>query len=142
MMKSSFLSRTALLAALGLAAGTAQAQTKTKTKSDDGKTKTTVPAGGKQTGVGVDLANLDRSVAPCDDFYRFANGTWMKNNPIPASETGWGSFLQLRDRNRGVARRILEKAAADRTAKPGSNLQKVGDFYAAAMDSAAVERPA
>ena len=67
-------------------------------------------------------------------------GNWLKNNPIPASETGWGAFNQLRDRNRDVARGILEKAAADRTAKPGTNAQKVGDFYAAAMDSVAVEK--
>ena len=140
MMKSSLLGRAALLAALGLAAGAAQAQTKVKTKSNGVKTKTTVPATPGQSGVGITLANLDRTVPPCDDFYRFANGNWMKNNPIPASETGWGGFNQLRNRNRDVARGILEKVAADRTAKPGSNAQKVGDFYAAAMDSVAVEK--
>ncbi len=140
MLKSSFLNRAALLAALGLAAGAAQAQTKVKTKSNSIKTKTTVPATPGQTGVGITLANLDRTVQPCDDFYRFANGNWMKNNPIPASETGWGGFNQLRNRNRDVARGILDKVAADRTAQPGTNAQKVGDFYAAAMDSVAVER--
>ena len=140
MHQYSFVLRAALSAALlALAAGAAQAQTKIKTKSSAGKEKITVSTTG-QSGVGVTLANLDRSVAPCDDFFRFANGNWMKNNPIPASETGWGSFNQLRDRNRSVARRILERAAADRTAKPGSNMQKVGDFYAAAMDSVAVEK--
>ncbi|MET4075037.1 M13 family metallopeptidase [Hymenobacter sp. UYCo722] len=140
MLKSSLLTRAALLAALGLAAGAAQAQTKVKTKSNGVKTKTTVPATPGQSGVGITLANLDRTVEPCDDFYRFANGNWMKNNPIPASETGWGGFNQLRNRNRDVARGILDKVAADRTAKPGSNAQKVGDFYAAAMDSMAVEK--
>ena len=140
MLKSSLLNRAALLAALGLAAGAAQAQTKVKTKSNGVKTKTTVPAATGQSGVGITLANLDRTVKPCDDFYRFANGNWMKNNPIPASETGWGGFNQLRNRNRDVARGILDKVAADRTAKPGSNAQKVGDFYAAAMDSVAVEK--
>ncbi|MDQ2792451.1 MAG: M13 family metallopeptidase [Bacteroidota bacterium] len=140
MLKSSLLSRAALLAALGLAFGTAQAQTKVKTKSNGVKTKTTVPATTGQSGVGITLANLDRTVPPCDDFYRFANGNWMKNNPIPASETGWGGFNQLRNRNRDIVRGILDKVAADRTAKPGSNAQKVGDFYAAAMDSMAVER--
>ena len=140
MLKSSLLNRAALLAALGLAAGAAQAQTKVKTKSNGVKTKTTVPAATGQSGVGLTLANLDRTVQPCDDFYRFANGNWMKNNPIPASETGWGGFNQLRNRNRDVARGILDKVAADRTAKSGSNAQKVGDFYAAAMDSVAVEK--
>jgi putative endopeptidase len=140
MFKRSLLNRASLLAALGLAAGAAQAQTKVKTKSNGVKTKTMVPATTGQSGVGITLANLDRSVEPCDDFYRFANGNWMKNNPIPASETGWGGFNQLRNRNRDVVHGILEKVAADRTAKPGSNAQKVGDFYAAAMDSVAVEK--
>ncbi|MDO7849551.1 M13 family metallopeptidase [Hymenobacter sp. M29] len=141
MTKLNFVRRAALSAAvLGLAAGAAQAQDqKIKTKSSAGKTKTVVSTTG-QSGVGITLSNLDRTVAPCDDFYRFANGNWMKNNPIPASETGWGGFNVLRNRNRDVVHGILEKVAADRTAKPGSNAQKVGDFYAAAMDSMAVER--
>ncbi|OUJ73287.1 M13 family metallopeptidase [Hymenobacter crusticola] len=140
MTQRSNVTITALTAAvLSLAAGTAMAQ-KTASKP---AAKTTATAGKNstgQTGVGINLANIDKSVAPCDDFFQFANGNWIKNNPIPASETSWGSFNELRNRNRVVARRILEKAAADRSAKPGSNLQKVGDFYAAAMDSVAVEK--
>ena len=141
MSKRTLLNRAAFsMAVLGLAAGAAQAQTKVKTKANGGKTNTTMPATPGQAGVGITLANLDRSVPPCDDFFQFANGTWLKNNPIPASETGWGGFNQLRNRNRDIVRGILDKTAADRTAKPGSNAQKVGDFYAAAMDSAAVDR--
>ncbi|WP_324671752.1 M13 family metallopeptidase [Hymenobacter sp. GOD-10R] len=140
MTQRSNLTITAMAAAvLSLTAGTAMAQ-KAAPKST---AKTTATAGKNstgQTGVGINLANIDKSVAPCDDFFQFANGNWIKNNPIPASETSWGSFNELRNRNRVVARRILEKAAADRSAKPGSNLQKVGDFYAAAMDSVAVEK--
>ena len=98
-------------------------------------TKPTPP----QQGVGINLANIDRSVAPCEDFYHFANGSWIKNNPVPAAETRWGSFNELADRNIAVEKRILVKAAANRAAKPGTNEQKVGDFYAAAMDSAAIE---
>ncbi|MFC6224631.1 M13 family metallopeptidase [Hymenobacter artigasi] len=141
MSKSFFAGRVALSAAmLALVAGGAQAQTKIKTKSSSqGKQKVVVSTMG-QSGVGITLANLDKSVPPCDDFFQFANGNWLKNNPIPASETGWGGFNQLRNRNRDVARGILEKVAADRTAKPGTNAQKVGDFYASAMDSMAVER--
>ena len=93
-----------------------------------------------QQGVGINLANIDQSVAPCEDFYHFANGNWIKNNPVPAAETRWGAFNELADRNTAVEKRILVKAAADRTAKPGSNEQKVGDFYAAAMDSVAIEK--
>ncbi|MBF9222011.1 M13 family metallopeptidase [Hymenobacter ruricola] len=138
----SLLRRAAVSAAvLGLAAGAVQAQdTKIKTKSGAGKVKTTVPAGTAQGGTGISLASLDRSVAPCTDFFQFASGSWLKNNPIPPAETRWGAFNQLINHNQDVERRILEKAAADRSAKPGSNLQKVGDFYAASMDSVAIEK--
>ena len=141
MVTYSFLQRTALSAAmLGLVAGAVQAQTqKIKTKPSAGKEKAAVSTTG-QSGAGIALANLDKSVAPCDDFFQYANGAWLKNNPIPASQTRWGSFEQLGERNRAIQRRILDKAAADRTAKPGSNMQKVGDFYAAAMDSMAIEK--
>jgi putative endopeptidase len=92
-----------------------------------------------QQGVGITLANIDTSVSPCDDFYHYANGNWLKSNPVPAAETRWGAFNELQDRNISVEKRILVKAAADHSAKPGTNAQKVGDFYAAAMDSAAIE---
>ncbi|WP_460610300.1 M13 family metallopeptidase [Hymenobacter terrigena] len=142
MSKPFFAGRLALSAAvLALAAGGAQAQTKIKTKSSsDGKQKTSVPANAGQTGTGISLANMDKSVSPCDNFFQFASGTWLKNNPIPAAETRWGAFNELADRNQAIERRILEKAANDRMAKPGTNLQKVGDFYAAAMDSMAIEK--
>ena len=88
---------------------------------------------------GFDLANLDRSVSPCVDFYQFANGGWMKNNPIPAAYPEWGSFTILREHNQDVLRTILEDAAKDKSAQPGSNWQKIGDFYASCMDESAIE---
>jgi len=140
MTQRSNLTITAMAAAvLSLTAGMAMAQ-KAAPKST---AKTTATAGKNstgQTGVGIDLANIDKSVAPCDDFFRYAEGSWLKKNPVPASETRWGSFNELNNRNQGVERRILEKAAANRSAKPGSNEQKVGDFYAASMDSMAIEK--
>ncbi|RZK17053.1 MAG: M13 family peptidase [Hymenobacter sp.] len=100
-------------------------------------TKPTPP----QKGVGINLANIDQSVQPCEDFYHYANGTWLKNNPVPAAETRWGSFNELQDHNIAVEKRILLKAAADAPkAKAGSNEQKVGDFYAASMDTLGIER--
>ena len=88
-------------------------------------------------------ANLDRSVKPGDDFYHFANGTWLKDNPIPPDQTRWGSFNLLDERNKAALRLILDECAAA-VAKgtplpPDSNVQKVGDFYASGMDEAAVE---
>jgi putative endopeptidase len=88
---------------------------------------------------GFDLANLDRSVSPCADFYQFANGGWMKNNPIPAAYPRWGSFTILQEHNQDVLHTILEDAANDKSAQPGSNWQKIGDFYASCMDENAIE---
>jgi putative endopeptidase len=94
-----------------------------------------------QKGVGINLANLDTSVQPCEDFYHYANGSWLKNNVVPAAEVRWGSFQELTNNNQAVERRILEKAVvAARTAKAGSNEQKVGDFYAASIDSVGIEK--
>lgn len=88
----------------------------------------------------IDPANMDVSVKPGDDFYRYANGTWVKNNPVPAKETRWGSFMELRDFNINAVKTVLEKSAADKNAAPGSVAKRVGDFYTAAMDSAAIEQ--
>jgi len=89
-------------------------------------------------GWGFSTSNLDRSCKPCDDFYEFAMGGWMKSNPIPAEFPTWGSFTMLADRNQGSMRGILEDATKANAAA-GSNQQKIGDFYASCMDTAAIE---
>ncbi|WP_129716536.1 M13 family metallopeptidase [Pedobacter sp. SYP-B3415] len=88
----------------------------------------------------IDPANMDLSVKPGDDFYQYASGTWIKNNPVPAKETRWGSFNELRDFNINAVRGLVEEAAADRNAPAGSVKRRVGDFYAAAMDSLTIEK--
>jgi putative endopeptidase len=88
----------------------------------------------------IDPANMDLSVKPGDDFYQYASGTWVKNNPVPAKETRWGSFNELRDFNINAVRSLVEEAAADKSAPAGSVKRRVGDFYAAAMDSATIEK--
>ncbi|HEY6442954.1 MAG TPA: M13 family metallopeptidase [Candidatus Acidoferrales bacterium] len=88
---------------------------------------------------GFNLANLDRSVSPCEDFYQFADGGWMKNNPIPADRAAWATFNKLRDHNESLLHEILEQASKDTKAQPGSNWQKIGDFYASCMDETQVE---
>ena len=87
---------------------------------------------------GFALNNLDKTCKPCDDFYQFAMGGWMKANPIPAEYPAWGTFTQLRDNNLTAMRTILE-AAATAKATAGSNEQKIGDFYASCMDTGAIE---
>jgi putative endopeptidase len=94
---------------------------------------------GAATGYGLNLGDLDRSVKPCDDFYEYAVGNWVKNNPVPAAYSSWTSFTILADHNRDVLHGILEEAAATHAA-PGSNQQKIGDFYAACMDESSIEK--
>ena len=87
---------------------------------------------------GFDTANLDKTCKPCDDFYQFAMGGWMKANPIPPEYSVWGSFSQLADKNQKNLREILE-AAASTKASPGTNEQKIGDFYASCMDTTSID---
>src|SRR5712675_3369204 len=88
---------------------------------------------------GFDVANLDRTCKPCDDFHQFAVGGWLKNNPIPAQYPVWGSFITLADKNQEALRGILESAAANSSATGGSNEQKIGDFYASCMDTKEID---
>ena len=85
----------------------------------------------------IDPANMDLSVKPGDDFYEYANGKWLKNNPIPPSKTGWGSFNVLREESSAALKGLLE----DATKNSGSSRikQMTGDFYLSGMDSAAIE---
>jgi putative endopeptidase len=88
----------------------------------------------------IDPANMDLTVKPGNDFYEYASGSWIKKNPVPAKETRWGSFNELRDFNINAVKSIVEAAAADKSAPAGSVKKRVGDFYAAAMDSLTIEK--
>ncbi len=88
---------------------------------------------------GIDPADLDPAVSACQDFNLYGNGGWLKRNPIPPDQSYWGSFSVLAERNRDKLRAVLEKAAADSSAAPGSDERKVGDFWASCMDEAAIE---
>jgi Predicted metalloendopeptidase len=88
----------------------------------------------------LDPANMDTTVKPGDNFFLYANGAWLSKNPIPASETRWGSFNELQENNFKALHELLEGAAANKNAKKGSTEQKVGDIYRSGMDSAAIEK--
>ncbi|MBL0104735.1 MAG: M13 family metallopeptidase [Bacteroidetes bacterium] len=91
-------------------------------------------------GVGIDLANFDTTVTPGTDFFHYANGGFIKNNPIPDDQVRWGSFSILAENNKKNLHQIMDDAAAKKDAKKGSIEQLVGDFYTSAMDTINIEK--
>jgi len=88
----------------------------------------------------LDPANMDLNVRPGDNFYMYANGTWLKNNPIPPTETDWGSFNEVQEFNYKALHTLLDSAMMVKNATKGSLTQKVGDFYRSGMDTVAIEQ--
>ena len=99
------------------------------------------PGGKQPTSPGtkkyIDVANMDLSVRPGDNFYQYANGQWLKKNPIPASKTRWGSFDELREESSKRLQTLLEDAVKNRGRD--RKTQIIGEFYASGMDSSAIE---
>ena len=83
---------------------------------------------------------MDKNVDPMRDFYRYVNGNFIRENPIPAAYSSWGQVQILNERNQDFIRDLLQAAAADTSAAPGSEERKIGDFYASGMNEAAVEK--
>jgi putative endopeptidase len=88
---------------------------------------------------GLDLAGFDRSVRPQDDLYRFVGGNWLATTEIPPDRSNYGSFIILDDTAKEEVRRLIVAASEQPDRAPGSDAQKVGDFYLAYMDTARVE---
>lgn len=93
---------------------------------------------GASLGSGIDLKAIDTHINPCDDFYQYACGRWIAKHPIPADQSGWSRMSNLGENNQKLLRSILQQAAAH----PGADLiaMRVGNFYAACMNQAEVNR--
>jgi putative endopeptidase len=86
----------------------------------------------------LDLTDLDRGVDPCEDFYKFSCGGWQKNNPIPADQAAWSVYGKLATDNQQFLWGILRDLAVAKVRTPVQ--QKIGDYFAACMDTAAIDR--
>jgi predicted metalloendopeptidase len=84
-----------------------------------------------------DPKNLDASAKPQVDFYQYADGGWIKANPIPADHSSWGAFDELQNNNEMILHGILDKATEQKN--PGFVEKLVGDFYSSGMDLATVD---
>lgn len=91
----------------------------------------------------TDLLHLnwrDTSVSPAIDFYKYANGNWQEDNPIPADYASWGSFHIVNEKVQNIIHQMLINASKNTKAKPGSIEQKVGDFYYSGMDVKSIDK--
>jgi putative endopeptidase len=100
------------------------------------KPKATVAAGEKPV---FNETVMDLSVSPGENFYQYAGGGWMKNNPLPEDKSRYGSFDKLAEQNKEKVKAVIEKAAATKS-ENGSVNQQIGDFYASGMDTVAIEK--
>ena len=85
-----------------------------------------------------DVKSMDRTADPCTDFYQYACGGWIKNNPVPPDQSRWGRFSELDERNKQALREILEEAAKGGPVRDSAT-QKIGDYYAACMDEKGID---
>ena len=86
----------------------------------------------------LDVTAMDRSIDPCVDFFAYACGGWIRNNPIPPDQSSWDLYSKMEDENKTKLREILESASSPDANRTAVN-QKIGDYYASCMDEKAIE---
>src|SRR5580692_3242985 len=84
-----------------------------------------------------DPSLIDKSVDPCNNFYRYSCNGWFKRNPLPPDQTSYGRYVELFELNRLHLKQILEAAAESQPDSRSANEQKIGDEFASCMDTAA-----
>jgi len=86
------------------------------------------------------IQNMDTTLKPGNDFFSYTNGSWLKNNPIPADKNSTSAFDELFEKNRHDIREIIEESASIKDVQPGSNTEKIGTFFNSGMDSLSIEQ--
>jgi putative endopeptidase len=148
MIRKHLLLSVSTLAAIAACGGQASSPPAASGKAPEATTvtATTAPTGPTTPRVkpklgtfGVDLAGGDSSVKAGKDFYNYAGGRWMKENQIPADKSRWGMFDALREESDANVHTILEEQTKAKAAK-GTNGQKISDYYATYLDTAAIDK--
>ncbi|WP_241972297.1 M13 family metallopeptidase [Aliidiomarina soli] len=131
------IKRTSLLAlSVAMALGTAACSEPASTDNDE-QSSTVSSEYGELTS-GVELENMDTSVRPQDNFFRYINGQWLERTEIPADRARWGSFDELRERAEQQVLTIV-KEFAEQDAEEGSDAQKIGDLYRSFLNEEQIE---
>ncbi len=86
----------------------------------------------------IDKSNLDTNTQPGNDFYQYANGGWLKTNPLPAEFSRYGSFDKLAEDNQKIVKQLIEEASSVEGIDDPIK-RKIGNFYSAGMDTARIE---
>lgn len=130
-------SMTTVALSIALALGVAGCSNSTTSNTDNAAQQTAAasPAG---LSSGITLANMDTTVAPQQDFFRYVNGSWLDNTEIPADKARWGSFDELRENAEKQVLAIVQQLAAAQHAK-GSDEQKIADLYRSFLDEQLAE---
>lgn len=82
----------------------------------------------------IDFAGFDKTIRPQDDFFEFVNGQWIKDTPIPADKTRWGSFVVLAEESRDAVLAIIDELSNNANLASGSDGQKIRDLYRSYLD--------